>query len=379
MKQLPDLPVLEGTPAERSVSGPVFQGSPFVWKGLEELAGAAPAAEVSSHEFLERVEEWLNGPNRRDFLRVSAASLALAGVSGCAYQPAESIVPYVQAPEEVIPGRPLFFATAVPIDGFACGVVVKSEMGRPIKIEGNPAHPASLGATDIFGQAALLGLYDPDRSQLVTRGGRIETWEHFQTLALEIRQSLRAKKGAGLRILTQTVASPTLADQLHRLFEQFPEARWHAYEPVSRDSIRAGSRMAFGEDLEPVHHLEKAEVIVSLDADFLASGPGRLKDTRAFAARRDAGEGGPAASMNRLYVVESTPSLTGAAADHRLAIPAREVAELASGPRRRDQARRASPDGRNLGPERAGRACRLDQGGGSRSDGEPRQGAGHRR
>ena len=120
----------------------------------------------------------------------------------------------MQAPEEVIPGRPLFFATAVPIDGFACGVLVKSEMGRPIKIEGNPAHPASLGATDIFGQAALLELYDPDRSQLVTRGGRIETWEHFQTLALDIRESLRSKKGAGLRILTQTVASPTLADQL---------------------------------------------------------------------------------------------------------------------------------------------------------------------
>ncbi len=105
--------------------------------------------------FWRAVEEWLDGPSRRDFLRVSAASLALAGVSGCAYQPAESIVPYVQAPEEIIPGRPLFFASAVPIDGFACGVLVKSEMGRPIKIEGNPAHPASLGATDIFGQARL--------------------------------------------------------------------------------------------------------------------------------------------------------------------------------------------------------------------------------
>jgi MoCo/4Fe-4S cofactor protein with predicted Tat translocation signal len=329
MKQLPELPVLRGTLPDRTASGPNRAGLPVVWRSLEELSGAIPAAEISGAEFLERVEEWLDGPNRRDFLRVAAASLALAGVSGCAYQPAESIVPYVQAPEEVIPGRPLFFASAVPIDGFGCGVLVKSEMGRPIKIEGNRAHPASLGATDIFGQAALLGLYDPDRSQLVTRGGRIETWEHFQTLALDIRETLRAKKGAGLRILTQTVASPTLADQLRRLFEQFPEAKWHAYEPISRDSIRAGSRMVFSEDVEPVHHLEKADVIVSLDADFLAWGPGRLKDARAFAARRDAGAGGPGASMNRLYVAECTLSVTGAAADHRVAIPARGVATLA--------------------------------------------------
>ena len=170
MKQLPELHVLNNAPPDRSAGRPLVEASPVVWRSLEELAGVAPAAEISSHEFLARVEEWLDAPNRRDFLRTSAASLALAGLSGCAYQPAESIVPYVQAPEQIVPGRPLFFASAVPIDGFACGVLVKSEMGRPIKIEGNPAHPGSLGATDIFGQAALLGLYDPDRSQLVTRG-----------------------------------------------------------------------------------------------------------------------------------------------------------------------------------------------------------------
>ena len=329
MKKFPELQVLSIAPSDRPASRPFDEASPVVWKSLEELAGLEPTAEISGHEFLARVEESLTGPNRRDFLKASAASLALAGLSGCAYQPAESIVPYVQAPEQIIPGRPLFFASAVPIDGFACGVLVKSEMGRPIKIEGNPAHPASLGATDIFGQAALLGLYDPDRSQLITRGGRIETWEHFQSVALEIRESVRAKKGAGLRILTQTVASPTLADQLHRLFEQFPEARWHAYEAVSRDPIRVGTRMAFGEDLEPVHHLEKADVILSLEADFLAWGPGRLKDARAFAGRRDVEPSATVPSMNRLYVVECTPSITGAAADHRLAISSRDVGKLA--------------------------------------------------
>jgi MoCo/4Fe-4S cofactor protein with predicted Tat translocation signal len=329
MKQLPELTVLDSPLPEKGRALPILESSPVVWRSLEEFAGAPAAPEVSGREFLERVEEWLDGPSRRDFLRLAGASLALAGAGGCAYQPAESIVPYVQAPEDVIPGRPLFFATAVPIDGFACGVLVKSEMGRPIKIEGNPAHPASLGATDIFGQAALLGLYDPDRSQLITRGGRIETWEHFQTLALDLREALRARKGAGLRILTQTVASPTLADQLHRLIEQFPEVKWHSYEPVTRDAARAGCRLAFGEDLEPVHHLQKAEVIVSLEGDFLAWGPGKLKDARAFASKRDVGDGGATASMNRLYVLESTPSLTGAAADHRLAIPSRDVALFA--------------------------------------------------
>ncbi len=331
MNDLPKLEVLNDLPPDRVTNLRSQAAAPRVWKSLDELEGLVePAAEISGHEFLSRVEASLSGPNRRDFLKASAATLALAGVSGCAYQPAESIVPYVQAPEAIIPGRPLVFASAVPIDGFACGVLVKSEMGRPIKIEGNPSHPASLGATDIFGQAALLELYDPDRSQLITRGGRIETWEHFQSLALGIRETLRAKKGAGLRILTRTVASPTLADQLHRLFEQLPQAKWHAYEAVSRDAIRAGTRLAFEQDLEPVYHLEKADVIVSLEADFLAWGPARLKDARAFASRRDPGEGGAATSMNRLYVVECTPSLTGAAADHRLAIPARDVAPLAA-------------------------------------------------
>ena len=210
-------------------------------------------------------------------------------------------------------------------------MVVKSQMGRPIKIEGNPDHPASLGAADAFVQAALLGLYDPDRSQMVSHDGRVDTWEHFQTLALGIRDGLRGQQGAGLRVLTQTVASPTLADQLLRLVEQFPAAKWHSYEPVTRDAVRAGCRLAFGEDLEPVHHLERADVIVSLDADFLAWGPGRLKDARAFAKRREAGDAQAAAAMNRLYVVECTPTLTGAAADHRLAVPARDVPLFAKG------------------------------------------------
>src|SRR6202034_2030232 len=156
---------------------------------------------------------------------------------------AENIVPYVEAPELVVPGKPMFFTTAIPMDGYACGVLVESNMGRPTKIEGNPDHPASLGATDAFAQAAILSFYDPDRSQVVTHDGRVDTWEHAESILLGVREAARQSKGSGLHFLTPTITSPTLADQLLRLKQQFPEAKWHSYEPIARDRARAGSRM----------------------------------------------------------------------------------------------------------------------------------------
>ena len=308
---------------------PVISEPPLFWRSLEELAGYASNQEVLGLEFPDPSIEILDAASRRDFLKFMAASLALGGVGGCVYQPAESIVPYVEAPEAVIPGKPLYFASAIPIDGYGCGVLVKSHMGRPINLEGNPAHPASLGAVDIFGQAEVLTLYDPDRSQLVTHNARVDTWEHFQSVALSLRERLLQKKGAGLRILTQTVASPTLADQLRRLQAQLPETKWHSYEPVSRSAVWAGSNLAFGEDLEPIHHLDRADVILALDADFLARGPARLNNARGFASRREVNDSQSNAGMNRLYVVEPMLSLTGAAADHRLAVAHRDVALLA--------------------------------------------------
>ena len=250
-------------------------------------------------------------------------------------------MPYVEQPEQIVPGKALFFATALATDGFALGVLVESQMGRPTKIEGNPDHPASLGATDAFAQAAILDFYDPDRSQVVTKEGRVETWVHFQEMLLGLREKKREAKGAGLSILTRTVTSPTLADQLRRLREQFPQLKVHAYEPITREAVVAGTKLAFGEELEPVYHLEKADVIVALDADFFSTGPGRLKDARAFASRREvepdvrAFIGGPAEpagqapAMNRLYAIECTPTITGASADHRLAVSARDVDPIA--------------------------------------------------
>jgi molybdopterin-containing oxidoreductase family iron-sulfur binding subunit len=241
-------------------------------------------------------------------------------------------VPYVRAPEAVVPGKPLFFATAVPLGGYATGVVVESHMGRPIKVEGNPDHPASLGATDAFAQASVLELYDPDRSQVVTRNGRISTWDDLLAVLVAVRQEKRATRGAGLRILTETVTSPTLARQIEDLLGEFPEARWHQHEPVGREAARAGMRLAFGADaaVESVYDFTKADVILALDADFLARGPSRLRDARAFASRREVPPDGTA-RMNRLYVVEGTPTITGAMADHRWPTRAHDVLGVAQG------------------------------------------------
>ena len=293
------------------------------WRSLEELAGSPHFEELLHREFPRYASEWADAVSRRGFLKLMAASLALAGLSGCAGKPKETILPYARAPEELVPGKPLFFATAMTLAGSAIGLLVESHEGRPTKIEGNPDHPASLGATDVFSQASLLTLYDPDRSQVLTYLGDIRPWA---ALLAEIRVLLerqRLRRGAGLRLLTETVISPTLAHQIRSLLSGFPEARWHQYEPVSRDPVREGSRQAFGRYVNTVYQVEKADVIIALDADLLSSGPGCLRYARQFARRRRP-QPDPA-TMSRLYAVECTPSNTGAMADHRLPLRASEI------------------------------------------------------
>jgi len=313
----------ESASAANAVTEPRNQ----MWRSLEELADSDEFRRFLHAEFPEQAPAWLDPMSRRDLLRLMGASIALAGFSACTRTPAEKIVPYVRAPEEFVPGQPLFFATAMSIGGFAKGVIVESHMGRPTKVEGNPDHPASLGATDVFGQASVLGLYDPDRSQVVTRSGRISSWVTFVAALNQALEAQKIKHGAGLRILTGRVTSPTLADQLRALLTEYPEAKWHRFEAITRDNVRAGSRIAFGQDVHGRHAVDRADMIVSLDADFLGSGPTDLRDTRHFSdRRRPADEGRP---MNRLYVVESTPSITGAMADHRLRLPARAIERAA--------------------------------------------------
>lgn len=301
------------------------QGAAF-WRSLEELAQTPDFQAWAQNEFAPGAPEWHDPVSRRRFLQLMGASLGLAGLTACTRQPEEKIVPYIQAPEGLVPGKPLFFATAMPLGGAAHGVLVESHMGRPTKIEGNPQHPASLGATDALTQASILGLYDPDRSQAVTHAGRISTWSAFLTALSPALETQRLNKGAGLRLLTETVISPTLGQQCQDLLTLFPEARWHQYEPVTEDAVLAGTRLAFGEPLQPLYHLEAADVIVALDADFLVTGPGNVRYARDFMQKRQVSATQQA--MNRLYVVESTPTLTGAMADHRLPLRPAAIASF---------------------------------------------------
>ncbi len=301
------------------------QGPEF-WRSLEELAGSAEFREMMHREFPQGASEWLDAVSRRGFMKLMGASLAMAGMTACTKQPLEPIVPYVKQPEEVVPGRPLFFATAFTLGGYASPLLVESHLYRPTKVEGNDKHPASLGGTDIFAQASILGMYDPDRSQNITFMGEGTTWGAFLGAMRRQLEAQKSSQGAGIRILTRTVSSPTLADQLRTVLKQYPQAKWHVYEPINRDNVLEGAKMAFGQPVETQYKLENADVIVSLDADFLYAGfPGSVRYIRDFAMRRDPDAG----NMNRLYVVESTPSSTGAKADGRLPVRAIEVDHFA--------------------------------------------------
>lgn len=303
------------------------QRGPQFWRSLEELAETDAFQTFLQQEF-PRQSIGLNGAmSRRNFLKLMGASLALAGLTGCTTAPPQKIVPYVRAPENVVPGKPLFFATAMPFNGYGLGLLAESHLGRPTKVEGNPQHPASLGATNSFAQAAVLSLYDPDRSQAVLYLGRISTWEAFLGALAGQLQAQRLSGGAGLRLLTETVTSPTLAAQIQALLEQFPQARWYQYQPINDDNAFEGARLAFGEPVNTVYRFDRADRILSLDADFLFAEPGHLRYARDFADKRRVRA--DRAEMNRLYVAESSPTVTGSMADHRWPMRASDIPLLA--------------------------------------------------
>ncbi len=296
------------------------------WRSLEALSETPEFKDFLHREFPQNASEWLDPVGRRGFLKLMGASLALAGVSACTRQPPEELVPYVRQPEELVPGKPMFYATAMPMNGAGIGLLVESHEGRPTKIEGNPDHPTSLGATDLFAQAAILGLYDPDRSQTLTNVGEIRPFSAFVAAFRQMMTAQQARQGAGFRLVTETVASPTLAAQIQELLALYPQAKWIQWEPYGRHNAREGSRVAFGEYFTPQYLVEKADVLVSLDADFLASGPSGLKHARAFASRRRF-EGG--ATPARFFALESTPTNSGSRADHRLPLRPTEIEAVA--------------------------------------------------
>jgi MoCo/4Fe-4S cofactor protein with predicted Tat translocation signal len=290
------------------------------WRSLEELADTPRFRRLVRQEF-PGFEGALSSPvSRRNFLKLMAASLALAGLTGCRW-PKEEILPYASRPAGRSPGDPVQYATSMDLAGAARGLLVTSYDGRPTKVEGNPLHPETRGACDSYSQAAVLDLYDPDRSRSPVRreGGQelTQTWREFETAAEALFGPLREREGYGLHVLAGASSSSSLADMRRRFFEVFPRAKWYEYEAISRDAAREGSRMVHGAPHRAHLHLEKAEVVVSLDSDFLMDHPSAVRNAREFARGRRADERD---AMTRLHVVESGFSLTGGMAEHRHAV-----------------------------------------------------------
>ena len=300
---------------------------PNYWRCLDEIAGTEGFQEFLHREFPRQASEWEDVEGRRNFLKLMGASLALAGLGACTRQPTETIMPYVNQPEAVVPGRPLYFASAFPVSGVARGVLVESHMGRPTKIEGNPEHPASLGSTDVMTQASVLGLYDPDRSQTVTYLREIKSYSSFLAHFADLLKAQDQTQGAGIRILTDTVTSPTLGTQFKAIQQRFPAARWIQYEPLGAHNVRAGTKLAFGQYANPIYKLDAADVLVSLDADLFSTMQGSVRYARDYANRRRVTAG--AVPTNRFYAVETTPTNSGAKADHRLPVKPSEMENFA--------------------------------------------------
>ncbi len=255
-----------------------------------------------------------------------SAALAMAGLAGCDLGAPEGVlIPAVRAPAEIIPGLPNFYSTASLLQGFATGVVVKHHMGRPIKVEGNPRHPASLGATDVFAQAEVLNFYDPERSFGLTFKGDPTSRAAFEVALRQEKKTIAESRGAGFCVLTGAISSPTLIAKIEALLEAYPEARWRRFEPVSRGNVAKGSALAYGRPLDALFKLDAADAILAIDSDLLSSAPGHLRHARDFASRRNPTRTG---KMSRVYAVEPTPTLIGAAADHRFIADPRDLPRI---------------------------------------------------
>ncbi len=299
------------------------------WKNLDELTETPAFQELMEEEFpRQAVSEWVDPVSRRGFMKVMGASLALAGLAGCTKQPDEPIYPYIRQPEDLVLGKPMFFATAHPFPTGAVPVLVKSDAFRPIKIEGNPEHPMSRGKSDAITQATLLDLYDPDRSQHCLKDGKNSEWSYFQNEFVAAAKKMQG--GQGIYFLSETITSPTLAGQWKQMQAAYPQAKLVQWEPVNQDSSRAASKAAFGEYVDAQYKLENADVILSLDADFLGGiqHPGFLPLAAAYAERHRFDKD---KQMNRLYVIETMPTVTGFKAEHRLGLKPSEVEAAAIG------------------------------------------------
>ena len=311
------------SPATRESSAPKYWRSaaerdrkgPPVGAANEFAGGTFDVPEAGSPD----ASEDAKGVSRRGFMQVASLSTAMAAVGACT-PTRHKIVPFVRRPAEVTPGNPLHFATAYGLDGYASGLLVESHEGRPTKIEGNPAHPQTLGATTSYEQNLVLGLYDDDRAKQIRSGTRPLAWRTFLAETAVRANKLAETRGAGLRFLTAPTTSPFLADLRKRVLERFPNAKFVSYASLSDDGAVDGNKLAFGKPLIARHKVANANVILALDSDFLGEGSEQTRLSREFAARRE-----PSRQMNRLYTIEPALTITGVMADHRLRLPASEV------------------------------------------------------
>ena len=301
------------------------------WRSLEQAADDPAFLAHAAQEFPGLTAALAEPLGRRQALKLMAASMLLGGLQGCDSKYAANLIPAVTIPPHIIPALPNFYATAHVLDGYASGVVVKHLMGRPVKVDGNPHHPSSLGAIDAFAQAQPLEFYDPDRAAEIALHGNPADRQNLDTALAAQRAVLRAQHGAGFKILTGSVTSPTLIAQLAALQQHYPQAQWVQWDPLNRDAVRQGARLAYGQPLDTLVHLDKVDVLLAIDGDLLSSAPGRLRHARDFAGRRNPSR---TACMSRVYAIEPTPTLIGSVADHRfIAGPAemrRIVAALAA-------------------------------------------------
>ncbi len=297
------------------------------WKSLDQLADTPEFQKWVDDEFPHR--RTLLEIDRRDFLKVMGASLMLAGLasSGCRYLPEDRLVPFVSGPEGRIPGKPVHYATVSTMGGYAIGLTVKTNEGRPIKLDGNPNHPSSMGACDARTQARILDMYDPDRLRMVQRNDGPSSWNAFLSAIRERLEAATETGGAGVVLLTETVGSPTLAGRIGTFLQAYPQAQWVQYEPVNRDNVTVGALLAFGAEVDTHYRFDNAKVIVSLDSNVMMEGPGCVRYQRDIMAGRNLGRDD--SGMNRIYAVEPAPTTLGVVADHRLPLKSSKIMAFA--------------------------------------------------
>ncbi len=296
------------------------------WRSLHELSGTPGFEKWVEDEFAGGADI-LDPSSRRMMLKLMAASFGMAGLVACR-RPEEKILPVSKSAEDVIPGKPMFYATAFVNRGIANGIQVEVHDGRPTKVEGNPLHPNSLGAASALAQASVLNVYDPDRARSVHEGNKATSWAAWDKFAAEKFAPAALGKGAGLRVLSERTSSPTLLSLKAELLKNYPEAKWAEYDSLDGGYAIAGAEMVFGQRLQPIYHFDRAEVIVSLDDDFMGEDAATVQATKQFTKKRKVAL--PGEPMNRMYLVESRFSITGAMADHRLRIKSGEVLQFAS-------------------------------------------------